>query len=101
MEDDQQSPPGALFFEDDGSVNLYLSSDIDDSDREAITMASNFLQYALQQESWLRDYMDTVFHSLEEKLSETKKSGLTKSDLRIIEGGLSTNVSGTKLDNFF
>ena len=95
--DDQQKPPGARFFEDDGSVKLYLSSDIEESDRESITLASNFFQYALQQEDWLRAYLDTVFHSMETQTEFGRK--LVKSDLRLIEGGVSINISGTKLDN--
>jgi|LWDU01.1.fsa_nt_gi hypothetical protein len=95
--DDQQKPTGALFFEDDGSVKLYLSSDIEESDRESITMASNFFQYALQQEDWLRVYLDTVFHSMESPTEFGRK--LVKSDLRLIKGGMIISTSGSKLDN--
>jgi len=98
---DLSPPTGALFFEEDGTVQLHLAVNISDDDRASITLASDFFQYAIQQEDWTSFFLESVYCDLEEQMTPLKKRALTKNDLRVIKGGLISNVSGTKCDTPF
>ena len=91
-----ETPAGALFFENDGSVHLHLSDNLTEEERESITLASDFFQYALTRDDWLREFADSIMiETRDMNLEETafgypeEKIKLTKNDLFVIRGGKS------------
>jgi hypothetical protein len=89
-----EAPAGALLFENDGSVHLHLAEDITEEEREAIVLASDFFQYALHRDDWLREFADSIMEDTRDlELGEIvldsrdEKIKLTKNDLFVIKGG--------------
>jgi hypothetical protein len=88
-------PVGALVFEEDGTMNLTLTSDIDEADLETITLMADYFQYALSREDWLLSFIDQILenHSSSES---TEKCEISKSShLRLIMGG-KNDTSGSQ-----
>jgi len=89
-----EAPAGALFFENNGSVRLHVASTVTEEEREAIILASDFFQYALEREDWLKEFTDHILdRGLEQSEDEVlfdranKSVKLTKNDLFLIYGG--------------
>lgn len=77
---------GSMNFLKDGSVRVTIADDsleIDPGDVSSLILTTEFFMYALEQESWMLEFMKSV----DKKLSESKKIA-SISHLTVIEGGL-------------
>ena len=82
------SPPtGALFFQEDGTIQLHVSDVISEEDKEAMHIATDFFHYAMQREDWLEEFFQMTLPEDDETTQAEEKKVFSKSDLRVIKGG--------------
>ena len=83
-------PVGAIFFERDGTMTSIISPESDEKDIMSITLAMDFAAYAFSRTDWMSEYVISTEKSLWEKARLKAKKKL-RSNLRVIDGGLSKN----------
>ena len=81
------SPVAAILFEEDGTMSLSLTADVDKTDMETITLMSDFFQYALSREDWLLSFVDDVLKDSSSNIFDRNDKSTMRSHLRVIEGG--------------
>jgi len=88
-------PGAALVFEEDGSMRLLLMSSLSESDVTAITLVSDYFQYALSREDWMLEFVDNIVSesALDKIMSRSRPP--TRPNLRVIKGGKS-DTSGSQ-----
>jgi len=91
----QNLPVGAILFEEDGSIQLSLMNSLDEEDTAAITLISDYFQYALSREDWMLSFVDQFLPEDPINNSVTKLKSIRGSHLRVIEGGKS-DTSGSQ-----
>ena len=89
------APVGALLFEEDGTMHLSLMSTLNECDSAAITLITDFFQYALSREDWMLLFVDHILSEKPLNNSNTKHSLPGHPHLRVIEGGKS-GTSGSQ-----
>jgi|TARA_Y100000310_G_C20688159_1_gene820450 hypothetical protein len=84
-----ETAAGALFFNEDGSVELHVREDLNAEDRESIILASDFFQFALEHDDWLAEFIEKVVVDEDTIISSDEKvsNELEKSKLSLIYGG--------------
>ena len=83
------SPVAALLFEEDGTMSLSLTNNVDKTDLETITLMTDYFQYALSREDWLLSFIDQILKDQHvDSIDKDLKTSM-RSHLRVIEGGKS------------
>ena len=84
-----ETAAGALFFNEDGSVELHVREDLNVEDRESIILASDFFQFALEHDDWLAEFIEKVIVDETTALSSSEEvsNRFGKNNLSLIYGG--------------
>ena len=69
-------PAAALIFENDGDMRLMMSDNLDDLDKEAVLLTTDFIAYALDHDEWLMQFINKVVSNSELPINEKKKPGV-------------------------
>ena len=83
------SPPtGALFFQEDGTVELHVSDVVSEEDKEAMHIATDFFHYAMQREDWLEEFFKLTLPNDDAEPEQVEDNkAFSKADLYVIKGG--------------
>ena len=77
-------PVGVLFFEKDGDMRLMLVDDKNSQDAGIVLLVSEFFQYALSKDEWMKEFIQKSVESAGISKNKTRKPFL-----KLIHGGLS------------
>jgi len=87
----EDSPAAALLFENDGTMRLLImeNDDQDEKSLDGIILVSEFFEYALSKDEWMKEYVDLAITKNNSSINKKYQPVL-----KLIHGGLS-NITGS------